>query len=435
MSKEPRRPPSRQLADHDLARRSKLSAAVYVTLYGVIILSTPYANHHTAIAVLVGVVILLSAVLRSWLVFRFDTLYPPRPDRWLAWFTLFTLLLAGTWGLFCAHAVLQYGLAWTAMLALLSTAGISAGAIATLSIHRNLIMAFLALLLLPPTAAAAYLNSRESFAVTLMFLTYCAFMFSVARGINKEYWKALNNALLLDERARELEASNQELESYSYSIAHDLRTPLRSIIGFSQILKQELGERLAPSQRDDLERIVTAGKHMARLIDDILELSRITRLELEHSEIDISKLVRAQADSLTKNAPERSISFRIQPGLRARGDARLLTIAVQNLLENAWKFTRNKEQAEIVFDAINRGEETVYCLCDNGVGFDMAHAAKLFNPFERLHKQAEFPGTGIGLATVQRIILRHGGRIWAESALGKGACFYFTLKEFPIGLE
>jgi signal transduction histidine kinase len=428
MSNESHTAPARHLADTDLARRSQLSGLVYLVLYGVIIVSTPYAQDYSVIAVLVSMVILLSAVFRSWLIFKFDTFYPSGPDRWLAWFSLFTLLLAATWGLFCAHAVLNYGLGWTPMLVLLSTAGISAGAITTLSIHRNLIMAFLALLLLPPTAVAAFLHSKESYAITMMFLTYSGFMFSVAKGLNKEYWRALNNALLLDQRARELEASNQELESYSYSIAHDLRTPLRSIIGFSQILQEDLRDKLAPSQRGDLERVISAGKHMAKLIDDILELSRITRRDLEYSDIDLSRLVQAQANALMKSEPQRAISFKIQPGLRAMGDSRLLIIAVQNLIENAWKFTRNTDQAEIVFNAVNKDNETIYRLCDNGVGFDMAHAGKLFRPFERLHRREDFPGTGIGLATVKRIILRHGGEIWAESGIGKGACFSFTLR-------
>jgi light-regulated signal transduction histidine kinase (bacteriophytochrome) len=314
------------------------------------------------------------------------------------------------------------------MLALLSTAGISAGAVTTLSIHRNLIMVLLALLLLPPTVAAALLQTMESSAITLMFLTYCVFMFSIAKRTNLEYWKALDNALLLDLHARELEVSNRELESYSYSIAHDLRSPLRSIIGFSQILRQEAREKLAPSERDDLERIVGAGKHMAKLIDDILELSRITRQDLAYSDIDLSRLVRSQADALSTVDPNRSIRFDIQPDLHARGDASLVTLALQNLIENAWKFTGNEARAEIVFRAEERDGETVYCLCDNGTGFDMAHAGKLFKPFDRLHSHREFPGTGIGLATVQRIIFRHGGRIWAEATPGKGACFYFTLK-------
>lgn len=416
------------LADSDLAHRSKPSGLVYLLLYGVVVVSTPYAREHTTFATAVGAVLFLAAALRALLIFRFERLYSPDPDRWLMWFSLFTLLTAGTWGLFCAHTVFYYGLEWTAMLALLSTAGISAGAITTLSIRRRLIMAFLALLLLPPTAAAAFLHTTESFAITFMFLTYFAFMFSVAKSINREYWKALNNTLLLDSRARELEVSNQELESYSYSIAHDLRTPLRSIIGFSQILREELHEKLAPSEKDDLERVIGAGKHLSKLIDDILELSRITRRDLEHGEIDLSILVNEQMDAFAKSEPERSVSCTVQPGLRAVGDPRLLTIALQNMIENAWKFTRNSNDAKIVFNASSRDNETVYCLCDNGVGFDMAYSNKLFKPFERLHRQKDFTGTGVGLATVQRIILRHGGRIWAEAAPGKGACFFFTLK-------
>ena len=428
MSNEPSIASSKHLADSDLANRSRFSGLVYLILFGVIILSTPYAQDYTALAVLVSIVIVLSAAARVWLILRFDKLYSLSPERWLMWFSLFTLLIAGTWGLFCAHAVLRYGLAWTAMLALLSTAGISAGAITTLSGHRWLVVAFLSLLLLPPTAAATFLHSAQSYAITIMFLTYFAFMFGVARRINSEYWRALDNAMLLDRRARELEASNQELESYSYSIAHDLRAPLRSIIGFSQILRADLSEQLAPSQRGDLERVVSAGMHMAELIDDILELSRITRRNLGHAEIDLSGLVQGQAQLLKESEPERAVDVKVQPGLRVEGDSRLLSVALQNLLDNAWKFTRTKEPAEITFKALNRGNETVYCLCDNGVGFDMAYAGKLFRPFDRLHAQGEFPGTGIGLATVKRIILRHGGRIWARSVPGEGACFYFTLK-------
>jgi signal transduction histidine kinase len=419
---------SRQMADEDLARRSRTSGIAYPVLFGTIILFTPYAHDHPVVATALSAVLLLCVSFRSWQVFGFNRIYPRQPDRWVLWFNLLTLLLAGTWGLFCAHAVLRYGLEWTAMLTLLSTAGIAAGAITTLSIRKTLIMLYLALLLLPPTVATALLQSRESFAITLMFLIYFAFMISVAKSIYKEYWKALDNTLLLDQHARELEASNQELESYSYSIAHDLRTPLRSIIGFSQILKEDLRNRLAPGETEDLNRVISAGKHMAKLIDDILELSRITRRNLEYSDIDLSELVQAQADSLASIDPDRSVSFKIQPGLRANGDSSLLTIALQNLTENAWKFTRYKEHAEIVFAAKTEENDTVYSLCDNGVGFDMAHAGNLFKPFDRLHSQEEFPGTGIGLATVQRIIQRHGGRVWAQSTPGQGACFYFTLK-------
>ena len=430
----------RHLADKDLARRSQASGLVYLTLYAIIIIFTPYANDHLTVTVLAGLVIFTAVVLRTWLILKFSTMYQLSPDTWLAGFSSLTLLLGGVWGAFCAYAVLNYGLEWTAMLTLLSTAGLSAGAITTLSIRRSLVMGFLSLILLPPTAAAAFLQTTETYAITLMFLTYVVFMFGIARRINKEYWDALHNTVLLDQRARELEASNQELESYSYSIAHDLRTPLRSIIGFSQILFEDGREKFSDSEKDDLKRVIKAGKHMAQLIDDILELSRVTRRDLVYRETDLSEIAQEFARQLANEAPSRSVTFRIQPGLRTMGDPRLLNITLHNLINNAWKFTENTDDAEIVFSSKKEDNEVVYCLCDNGAGFDMAYADKLFKPFNRLHSEAEFAGTGIGLATVQRIILRHGGQVWAEGAPDKGACFYFTLRqemkpELCIGIQ
>jgi signal transduction histidine kinase len=312
------------------------------------------------------------------------------------------------------------------MLTLLSTAGISAGAITTLSIERTLIMAYLGLLLLPPTAAAAFLQDSQGIAVTLMFLTYAVFMFSVAGRLNREYWDALHNNELLKQRARDLEASNQELESYSYSIAHDLRTPLRSIISFSQILLENPRDTLSQEEIADLGRIVRAGKHMAGLIDDILELARIARKDLSFRETDISDLAESYLRQLAEAEPQRRVRYRVQRGLCMTGDPKLLEVALRNLLDNAWKFTRNREQGEIVVSASRDGAETVFCVRDNGIGFDMRYADRLFKPFERLHDEREFPGTGVGLAIVQRILLRHGGRIWAESEAGKGACFCFV---------
>jgi len=415
------------LADKDLARRAQASGLVYVALYAIIIIFTRYANDHRTIAVLAGLTILVAATLRTWMIFKFNTMYRFNPGAWLAGFSSLTLLLAGVWGAFCAHTVHDYGLELTAMLTLLTTAGISAGAVTTLSIHRDLIMACLALLLLPPIVAA-FLQTTETFAISLLFLTYCMSMFVVAKRINKEYWDALNNTLLLDQRARELEASNQELESYSYSIAHDLRTPLRTIIGFSQLLLEDGRDKFGESEKHDLNRVISAGKHMAQLIDDILELSRITRGDIANRETDLSEIALALAQQLADEDPGRSVAFNIQPGLRTVGDSSLLNIALHNLISNAWKFTANKDNAKIIFNSKKEGNEIVYCLCDNGVGFDMAYADKLFRPFSRLHSEMEFPGTGIGLATVQRIIFRHGGRIWAEGAPDKGACFYFSLR-------
>jgi signal transduction histidine kinase len=415
------------LADEDLARRSQASGLVYPTLYVIIIVFTPYANDHMAIAVAAGLTIFMAAATRTWLIGKFTQMYNLKPDTWLNGFAALTLVLAGVWGAFCAHAVFDYGLELTAMLTLLCTAGISAGAITTLSIRQNLIMVFLSLLLLPATAAAAFLQPTHSYAISLMFLTYCVFMIGVARRLNREYWAALENTLLLDQRARELEASNQELESYSYSIAHDLRTPLRSIIGFSQLLLEDGRGKFSQDEKNDLKRVIRAGKHMARLIDDLLELSRITRGELVRQETHLSGIAQELAHQLASESPDRSVSFHIQPDLRVMGDAKLLRIALHNLISNAWKFTANTDRAEIIFNARRENDTVVYALCDNGVGFDMIYADKLFKPFSRLHNESEFEGTGIGLATVQRIILRHGGRIWAQAAPDRGACFYFTL--------
>ncbi|MEN8764148.1 MAG: ATP-binding protein, partial [Thiogranum sp.] len=238
----------------------------------------------------------------------------------------------------------------------------------------------------------------------------------------------LHNTVLLDQRARELAASNQELESYSYSIAHDLRTPLRSIISFSQLLLEDGRDKFSESEKHDLKRVISAGIHMAQLIDDILELSRITRGDIASRETDLSETAQVLAQQLTDENPGRSVTFQIQPGLRTVGDPSLLHIALHNLISNAWKFTANNNNARIIFNSEKEGNEVVYCLCDNGVGFDMAYADQLFRPFSRLHDETEFPGTGVGLATVQRVILRHGGRIWAEATPGEGACFYFSLR-------
>ncbi len=431
MDHKPSHTSSEYLADDDLARRSRMSGVAYLVLFGIIIFFTPYADDHPWATRLVSALILLSALARALLIFRFDRLYPRNPSLWLHCFTVFSLALAATWGLFCAHTVLHYSLQWTAMLTLLSTAGIASGAITTLSIRKPLSIAFLTLLLLPPTIASVVLPTRESSAVTLMFVSYYVFMFIVATNIHAAYWRAINNALLLDSRSRELEASNQELESYSYSIAHDLRTPLRSIIGFSQILQDKLGERLSDDETDLLDRIVKGGKRMAALLDDILQLSRITRRELAVKNIDLSALAQAQVAALRQAEPQRSVDIQIQPGMRATADPRLLAVALQNLLENAWKFTGHQESAEISFSCEKSGQQTLYCLSDNGVGFDMIHAGKLFKPFERLQPQDEFPGTGIGLATVQRVIQRHGGDIWVQSSPGEGSRFYFTLEGKP----
>ncbi len=374
-----------------------------------------------------GAAMLLLVAGRMWLIYRFDKIYALKPERWLSSFIAYTLALAAVWGGMCAFSVYFYALEWTAMLTLLSTAGLSAGAISTLSIHKRLILVFLSILLLPAIVAAAAIQTRESIATTLTLGAYYAFIFGIAIQINREYWHALRNTVLLDQHARELEVSNQELESYSYSIAHDLRTPLRSIIGFSQIIQEDAHDRLNANERSDLDRVVSAGKYMAELIDDILELSRISRKGVDARQVNLSQFADTHARLLASQMPEHAVTFHIEPDLYAIGDPELLDIVLQSLLDNAWKFTENCNNAEISLQSRQVDNEIIYSLCDNGVGFDMAYIEMLFKPFYRLHNGIDFPGTGVGLATVKRIVTRHGGRIWAEGEPDKGACIYFTL--------
>ncbi|MCL7421681.1 MAG: PAS domain S-box protein [Methylobacter sp.] len=238
--------------------------------------------------------------------------------------------------------------------------------------------------------------------------------------------RQLNTALR--DRAMVLESVNHELEAFSYSVSHDLRAPLRAVDGFSRILLDEYADRLDDTGRDRLRRVRAAAQHMASLIDDLLKLSRITRAELKRENVDLSALAGEVIEELSKLEPHRTVQRTIQPGMTAWGDARLLRIVLDNLLGNAWKFTSKQADARIEFGVQSLDGELVYFVRDNGAGFDMAYAEKLFGAFQRLHDTNEFPGTGIGLATAQRIIHKHGGRIWAESEVEHGAIFYFTLE-------
>ncbi len=229
------------------------------------------------------------------------------------------------------------------------------------------------------------------------------------------------------QRTALLDAANRELEAFSYSVSHDLRAPLRSIDGFSQALLEECKDKLDDAGKNYLERVRKSSQHMGRLIDDLLNLSRVTRSGFQYKTINMSNMVRAIAETFQENNPERTVDVIIRDGITVQGDPHLMRIAMENLLDNAWKFSGSKERPEIEFDALDMGGGTVYYVRDNGVGFDMAYAGKLFGAFQRLHSTAEFPGTGIGLATVRRIINRHGGRVWAEGEVGKGATFYFTV--------
>jgi light-regulated signal transduction histidine kinase (bacteriophytochrome) len=234
------------------------------------------------------------------------------------------------------------------------------------------------------------------------------------------------------ERTAQLTAANEELAAFSYSVSHDLRSPLRSIHGFSQVIREDCGDRLDASGLDALNRIQNAAVRMDDLINGLLHLARMTQAKMHKSKVDLSQLAHDVERELRSFNDQRSIEFRVEDGLVCEADPSLIRAVLDNLLSNAWKFTSTSGTAIIEFGKYSENTaECVFFVKYNGVGFEMHHASKLFSPFERLHSTDRYPGSGIGLATVQRIISRHGGRIWAESEPEKGSTFYFSIPKVP----
>jgi signal transduction histidine kinase len=237
------------------------------------------------------------------------------------------------------------------------------------------------------------------------------------------------------QRTEQLEATNRELESFAYAVSHDLRAPLRSMSGFSQLLHEAPATQLDDKSRHYLQRIHEASRRMSALIEDLLSLSRISRSELMPRSIDLSQLIIESSAAIRERYPDRIVQLDVEPNMFAHGDPRLLRIAMDNLLDNAWKYTAHTQGArvEVGSERDDAGARTFF-VRDNGVGFDMAYSGKLFGPFQRLHAETQFPGTGIGLVTVQRILARHGGRIWVQAELNQGATFYFTIPDAPVSV-
>ena len=235
----------------------------------------------------------------------------------------------------------------------------------------------------------------------------------------------------LQARSDELQAANQELESFSYSVSHDLRAPLRAIDGFSQAIEEEQAGRLDAAGHDALRRVRAAAGRMSTLIDAMLTLARLTRLELRREPVSVTEIAATRLCELARQHPERQVRTSVAAGMTARADPRLLRIAIENLIDNAWKYTGKTADAAIDVGIDTSGAESMFFVRDTGAGFDMRYADKLFGAFQRLHADREFEGTGIGLATVKRVIARHGGRVWATAAPGAGATFFFTLPPPP----
>ncbi len=274
---------------------------------------------------------------------------------------------------------------------------------------------------------AALRNVLIAYALIVLFsatLTWLILRALVLRKAAEEQITHLNADL--KRRATELAATNRELEAFSYSVSHDLRAPLRSIDGFSQALEKDCAARLDERGKGHLQRIRAAAQRMGRLIDDLLGLSRLTLAPLRLRAVDLSGIAAGIADDLRKAEPGRRAEFRIAPALTAHGDEGLLRVVLDNLLRNAWKFTRKLPVAHIEFGSVREDGIPAFYVRDDGAGFDMEYTRNLFGAFQRLHPASEFEGNGIGLAIVARVVRRHGGRVWAEGAVGKGATFYFT---------
>lgn len=247
----------------------------------------------------------------------------------------------------------------------------------------------------------------------------------IAASVNGLLAQMQERDVAIRRRTTELEALNKELESFAYSVSHDLRAPLGSIDGFTQALETDYAHLYDDTAREYIGWVREGCSQMRELIDGLLQMTRLARSELEHEQVDLSSIAQSIAETLQQSSPARAVKFDIRQGVRATGDARLLRAVLENLMTNAWKFTRNRDEAHIEFGV----RDGAFFVRDNGAGFDPSHAAKMFRPFQRLHSSREFEGTGIGLATVQKIVERHGGRAWAEGEVGKGATIYFTTAE------
>ena len=259
----------------------------------------------------------------------------------------------------------------------------------------------------------------------------------IAQSLGQLSWEIFERIRAVDElqtahaeverRTQELAATNKELEAFSYSVSHDLRAPLRAMMGFSELLFKGYSDKLDDKGKKQLTWVTNGAEKMNQIIDELLHLSRISRQDVKRQDVDLSRIAASLVAELREAQPDRGVAVDIKEGITAFADVQLVKVALSNLLGNAWKFTSKTENARIEFGAFEQEGKTVYYVKDNGAGFDQKFAERLFLPFQRLHSEQEFEGTGIGLATVERAVRRHGGRIWAEGKTDEGAAFFFTL--------
>lgn len=406
----------------EIAQRSRSGVLAYPVIFSIIGVFSPYASDHSRFFTAIGILILMAALGRGVCAFWFHEVYKYNSVIWRRVNRASVVGLGLAWGMLSMMSIQYYGWNWTTMVTCLSAAAFSAGAVTALSIDLVAINAYLFVMFFPSLTVTAYTGTHESLAVTFLFGTYLIFLLHIAKQLNRQYWEALNNIHLLDERAR-------ELESFAYSVSHDLRAPLRTIDGFSNMLYEDASNRLTEEEVDYLKRVREAAQRMGTLIDDLLELSRISRCEFRPKKINLSRLAVSVIKKLQQQDVGRNVDIEIEPGVEANADSALLGLVLENLLGNAWKFSSQKNSPKIRFARTFVDGKTVYYVKDNGVGFNPRYKDKLFSPFQRLHHQEEFPGTGIGLATVKRIIDKHGGRVWANSKQNRGTTIYFTLSE------
>ena len=411
----------------EIAYRSRISAFLYLVIFAIVIGFTPFYSDYQSFITVIGVTLLIGSILRGVCAWNYSRYFSNYPKPWMFFNGLGLLIQAAAWGVLSIMSIEYYGWQWTTMVICLSSAAFSAGAVITISTSFSLIVVYLLLMFAPTLTVTLVNGTKESLIAAFLFTTYFVFLLSAAKKLNKEYWEALDNTLLLKQRARELEIKNRELESFAYSVSHDLRQPLRSIDGFSKFVLEDAWQKLDDKEREYLERTRSAAQKMGNLIDDLLQLSSVTRAGYKVQNVDLSSMVESNIEKLRLLDPGREIEAVIEPNVKATGDQSLLNIVMSNLVENAWKYSSKKSHAKIRFATQEQNGQVIYYIKDNGVGFDTRYISKLFGPFQRLHSGDEYPGTGIGLATVYRIIDRHGGKIWANAKVGHGATFYFTI--------